>query len=609
MSKINILQPSVFNKIAAGEVVERPASIVKELVENSIDAGATEISVSVVDGGISQIIVSDNGSGIEGDQLVNAFLPHATSKIAFAEDLENVLTLGFRGEALASIASVSEVVMVSRTKDFDAAALIEIVGGEVIRKEETGAPVGTEVRVKNLFFNMPVRYRFLRKPKQEESSVSEIISRLILANPNLAISYSADGRTVYQSNGKGLSEAIYAVYGSSTMQNIIPVKSTRNNIKIEGFVCKPNFAKPNTTYQTIVINGRFVESPLVSRAVSRIYEDYLMKRAYPFFVLHLTMPNENLDVNVHPNKLEVRFRDSQPVFGAVMHAVDDALLENRKSGEDDIQPMRMQATNVRVAPAEKPAESVLGNMVFGTQAATPSLAVQSQPDEVLTEIVLESTQKKADIKEVKPVFNQSVFEGMLKNIDPLAVKIVGKIFNTFIIVEIEDGIYLIDQHAAHERLLYDRLVLALKKGEFSTQPLLVPFVVEVNNTERQFMVGNLHNIERLGFEIEEFGNNSFKVSSIPYHLGALKVGEFFNDVLKDMTTILSLETKDLVADRLAQTACKHAVKGGDDLSKEEIVSLLENVARDKTSLQCPHGRPFVVEISRTEVDKWFKRIL
>jgi len=639
MAKINILEPSVFNKIAAGEVVERPASVVKELVENSIDAGATEIDIEIINGGISLIQVSDNGCGIESGEIVKAFLPHATSKISNANDLENILTLGFRGEALSSIASVSEIILTTKTKEEDSATVIKVNGGTIVEQSQTGAPNGTQIQVKNLFYNIPVRYKFLKKPKQEEMAISEILSRLILANPSIAFKYIADGKIVYQSNGQGLENALYTVYGSKIMDNILPINSSIGDMKITGFICKPTFSKPNTTYQTVIINGRYVSCKLISTAVGRVYDDYLMSRAFPFFVLNINLPIENVDVNVHPNKLEVRFKDQQNIFGAIHHTIDNTLMEYRTNTSQQQNPesVRISAENTTYSNPIKN-EDILSKFIFAQP--TSNFSVQQDNHSALTEIIIEKKVKenqeqlagkeiekinseqiyKDEIKEEtsttktekvtpQPMLQQFLFNGNSKNFDMLAIKIVGKIFNTFIIVEVENKVFIIDQHAAHERILYDKLVSALKKGEFSAQPMLIPYILETNNIEHQFVLDNLDNLEKLGFDIEDFGSNSFKVSTIPHNLPDLQIGVFFNDILKDMNTILIMKTKDLVLDKLAQTACKHAVKGGDDLNKEEISSLLENIATGNVQLQCPHGRPFVIELTRNDLDKWFKRTL
>lgn len=631
MAKINVLPPAVFNKIAAGEVVDRPASIVKELVENSIDAGATNIVVEITNGGISLIEVTDNGCGIEKTEIEKAFLPHATSKIAVADDLDDILTLGFRGEALASVAAVSEVTLVTKTADEQSASQFQVFGGEFGKLTETGAPTGTYIKVANLFYNIPVRQRFLKKPKQEESEVAEIVSRLILANPNIAIKLIADDKTIYNSKGTGLKDAIYAIYGAITLENILPISNEKNDIKIDGFIGKPTFTKPNRTYQTVVVNGRYVVSPLLSAAVARVYEDYMLKRSYPFFVLNIQIAPELVDVNVHPNKKEIKFQDSQAVFGLVLHTVDNALIEsrniqdqNKRASAEVIFPT--SNTNKVAQEDEKPTldldikqEKNLTNITFINQITGQNETIVSENASPLSEIIIE---KAADFQEIpqeneeksaknepKPILEQFIFKDINDELDKQKVKVVGKIFNTFIIVEVEQKVYIIDQHAAHERMLYNGLMESLKRNDTVSQPMFFPYVFDVNTKEQQFIMDNIESIKELGFDIEPFGEKSFKVSSVPYNLPNLSLKEFFEKILEDMNTILNLKTKDMVIDHIAQTACKHAVKGGDDLSTEEIWSLLEDVAGKGVQLQCPHGRPFVIELKRTDIDKWFKRIV
>ncbi len=618
MAKINVLEPEVFNKIAAGEVVERPASVVKELIENSIDAGAKNIDIFIIDGGTSFIQITDDGCGIESGEVRKAFLPHATSKIKDAEDLESILTLGFRGEALASIASVSEVSMITRTESQQTATIINLSGGIVESVKEIGSPVGTQIQVKNLFFNIPVRRKHLKKPKQEESAISDIVARLILANPEIAFTYTVDDKVIYQSSGKGKEDALYSVYGSSMLKNIIPINYRDVEIEVSGFICKPTYSKPNSTYQTIIVNGRYVNSKLISTAIGRVYEDYMMTRAYPFFVLYINMPADQIDVNAHPTKMEVRFYDSQRVFGLLNHIVDETLLNYRNSREVAQEELneRIQAenyltsSNINFADITKKTENIA--------PVIETIVAQNDEDSKLNEIIIErNSQAQSDVikfdntlEKPEPVLQQkSLFDGLSKNLHMLSVNVVGKIFNTFLIVEIEDKVYFIDQHAAHERILYDKLVIDSSRKANAEQPLLLPYILETNNTEYQFIMDNIYTIRSLGFEIEEFGKNAFKVSSIPAVLPNLEIGIYFNDILKDMNTILSLKTNDLIMDYLAQKACKHAVKGGDDLTKEEIVDLLEEIARNEPVLQCPHGRPFAVEVKKYEIDKWFKRVV
>lgn len=625
MSKINILEPAVFNKIAAGEVVERPSSIVKELVENAIDAGSTQISVEVFNGGISKIIVSDNGCGIEKDDIMVAFLPHTTSKIKIAEDLNNITTLGFRGEALASICSVAKVNILTKTKDAVVGNYVKVFGGEVKETGESGAGNGTVVTVEDLFYNVPVRAKFLKKPKQEEGEITSLMARLILSNPNVAIKYIADDEIIYNSQGTGLYDAIFAVYGKNTITNIIPVNSSGFNYELTGYVSKTNFFKPNRTYQTLIINGRYVTDYLVSQAVSRAFEPYMLKQSFPLFVLNLTIPNEELDVNVHPSKKEVRFSNSQQIFGFVYNSVKDAIsqflansvVEEFKTTSTKTE--QITTTPPPSAPMLEQTKRLLDDIKTNATPFVTPTAQDSLKEEAFTpgEILIDKLQNTSFFNEdntlkhfePKPIQQQIISNEVLNNDVELSLKVVGKVFNTFVIVETDDIMYLIDQHAAHERMLYDKLVLSVQQKDVKKQGLLIPYTFDVNTNEYSFINQNITVLNDMGFEIEPFGNNSFKVSTIPAQLADLDIGLFFNGILSDLNTFLVLKTEDILKDRLAQYACKHAVKGGDDLNRDELIALVKKVSTGEMTMQCPHGRPFVVEIKRGQIDKWFKRVL
>lgn len=641
MPKINILSPSVFNKIAAGEVVERPSSIVKELLENSIDAGATRINVEIKTGGISKIVVTDNGCGIDKEDLEIAYLPHTTSKIKEASDLDSITTLGFRGEALASICSVSKVNIVSKTNQSEAAHSIKIHGGELLENVESAGANGTTVVVEDLFYNVPVRAKFLKKPHQEENEITTLMARMILANPNVAIKYIADDKIIYNSQGTGLYDAVFAIYGKNTVTSVIPVNFEEDGYKLSGYVSKTNYFKPNRTYQTLIINGRFVTDYLVSQAVSRAFEPYMLKQCFPLYVLNLDLPIEDLDVNVHPSKMEVRFANTQRVFGFVYNAVKNALNnflsakleeESKDNSQEQTtfikpfkfeeQPKEIEIIKTTIPNEEENASKVLLNEMQETlenpQQNTDSLSDSNSytaGEELIN--TLQNTSffvPHADTQDLnkfepKPIQQQILSDQILENDVELSLKVIGKVFNTFVIVEKDDTMYLVDQHAAHERMLYDKLVDNLKQNTLKKQGLLVPFVFDVNTQEYEFITKNIQTLDGLGFEIEPFGNRSFKVNTVPSDLIDLNIGNFFNEILSDLNTFLVLKTEDVLKDTLAQHACKHAVKGGDDLKKEELVSLIKKVAKGDMTLQCPHGRPFVVEIKRSQLDKWFKRTL
>ncbi len=630
MAKINILKPELFNKISAGEVVEKPASIVKELVENCIDAGATKINIQIYDGGISKIIVSDNGCGIAPEDLETAFLPHATSKILNEDDLYNITTLGFRGEALASIAAVSEVEVISKTENSNGNS-IKISGGKVVAKGEKGSPNGTYICVENLFFNTPARQKFLKKPKKEESDITSLVVKLILANPNVAIKYMADDKIIYTSSGQGLKDAIFAIYGTQTINSIIPIEYESGNFKLSGFLGKTTYFKPNRTYQTIMINNRWVADSIVNVALSQSYESYMMKHCFPFCVINLTLPVSEVDVNVHPSKLEVRFQDSRAVFGFIYHAVTETLFadltkktdEEIESSTPQINLMRPDEVQTQPLSNEQTQDNLGMSILFDTNQNSNILELHSSSDSILNEIVIEkltTSVSKQPLENLqaepeKPIFLPQPIQQQLVNDEIedkdafLSSQIIGKAFNTFIIMEQGDNLFFIDQHAAHERLLFDKFVSQIKNNEVLTQPLLVPYSINVNHQEEQFLNENIEMLSSLGFDIVPFGNLSFKVSAIPSILPNLNVQNFFSNFLANLHNYTQMKSFDLIRDDLAEKACKHAVKGGDDLDKEELIKLVREIGDGNVTMQCPHGRPFLVKFTRKDIDKWFRRIV
>ncbi|MCL2540312.1 MAG: DNA mismatch repair endonuclease MutL [Firmicutes bacterium] len=602
MNKINILEPSVYNRIAAGEVVERPASIVKELVENSLDAGSTKIEIEITGGGIDKIIISDNGVGIAAGDLKRAFLPHATSKIKSADDLGSIATLGFRGEALSSIAAVSTVKMVSKTKASVSAGFIEIDNGEVADSGETGAPDGTRVEVNGLFYKVPARKKFLKTNRQEESEITNVVSRLILANPTVAFTYVTDGKRIFQSSGKSAEDAVVSVYSASAMQSIIPVSGGNNELKLSGFIGKPSFAKSNRTYQTLIINGRYVINYQVSAAAGKAYSDFLMKNQFPFYVLYLTVPHGEVDVNVHPNKLEVRFEDNQRVFGLVLKVIEEALISYSQRNIEALEP-------VIASPASRANErsNPLGRSSINRIASSEEVsgATRNDSNPIIQEIILEAKQKEPEPAKQVSIFETSADKGLTKT----AVKLVGKLYNTFLLVEADNTAYIIDQHAAHERVLFDEFNAQVAAKTVVSQMLLVPYVFNVNHSEAQFLSDNADLLKELGFELAEFGHLSFKVSTVPGSLIDMDIGSFFNGILQSPSNQLAITTKDVLKEKLAQSACKAAVKAGMDLTEDEVLVLINRIKSIGSVLLCPHGRPIAVELSRSQIDKWFKRVL
>lgn len=645
MPNINILDKSIFNRIAAGEVVEKPASVVKELVENSIDAGAKFITIEIVGGGIKKIRVTDDGCGMDKDNLPKAFLPHATSKISCLDDLDKIGTLGFRGEALSSIASVAKITALSKTKNSESGTKIHIEGGEVLEISETGCVDGTSITVEDLFYNVPARAKFLRKPKTEESEITNLISRLILANPKIAIKYVVDGKTVYHSTATNLKDAIYTIYGANAIENLIPVEYTYQNIiSVEGFIGLPSFTKPNRTYQTIIINGRFVNNKTISTAIYNAYEPYIMKSSFPFFVVSVKLPLDKVDVNVHPNKLDVKFENNNLIFGAFYNPISEILLNlstkvrkfetaepteklqkeneevnfsNLKTLSDSdgkqFEPNALNNSNtVTFANIDKDSSNELKDISMlnsnnedlhnsiNSFLNNDSFNFEVQNNTIANDLV--------SIAEKENVFSQSNIFNDVK-VDLNTVKIIGICFNTYIIVENGSSIYFIDQHAGHERLLYDKFKASFEKNDLAVQNLLVPYVLNTNYLESDFINNNLETFKSLGFDIEPFGINSFKVSSVPVLLKDISLYKFFNDVLQDLNKNLNLTKSDILKDYLERSACRSAVKANDILSKNEIEILLNMLNSSNQILLCPHGRPIIIEITSKEIEKWFKRIV
>lgn len=616
MNKIKVLDSSVFNKIAAGEVVEKPASVVKELVENAIDAGANAINIEIYSGGIEKIRVSDNGCGIYPEDIKTAFLPHATSKIFSVENLSNIQTLGFRGEALASIASVSKVCLQSKVKENEFGKKIEVFGGEFQTLTDIGMTNGTIIEISELFYNIPARKKFLRKSKTEESEITNLISRYILSNPTIKFNYYVDDSIVYSSTGKNLEEAIYVVYKKDFLNNLIEVNYEKDNVKISGYISKPTFSKANRTYQTLIINGRYVVNSLISTAVQNCYENYLMKGQFPVYILNFELPYDSLDVNVHPNKLDVKFENTQQIYGLFYSAISLSL--NSFS-----QPKQVVKTSDDVPFSYNERQDILksySNLSSVKSGNSFSLNDSGILGKVLERKINETTLKPTETP-IKPIENatfestvQSTMQQVQKSVQERFVfednyKVIGTCFKTYIFLELNEKLYILDQHACHERLNFDKLTEQVKNKSVSVQTMLLPELVNVNNLEYNFINNNIESFKELGFIIEPFGNDCFKVSGYPYILKGINVNEFFNKVLSNLTALKNLTSEQILRQNLATMACKASVKAGDDLMENDIKLLISKMKENNMTLQCPHGRPAVLEITKTELEKWFKRKL
>ncbi len=617
--KINLLSSKIYNRIAAGEVVERPFSVVKELVENSIDAGAKNIQIEIEGGGISSIKIIDDGFGIEKSELKKALLPHATSKISTLKDLDNITSFGFRGEALASIASVSRISIESKPKNQELGAMICADGGEISGVSECAIPNGTIITVNNLFYNAPVREKFLKSVKSEESEISSTVARFILGNPDISFKYLVDNKVVYQSFGDGFESAMACVYGVETIENCFYINVEKHGIIINGYISKHHFTKGNRSYQTTFVNGRYVQNQTISSAVINAYSSYLMKRQYPFFVLNIILPSEIVDVNVHPNKLDVRFANNQIVYGSIYSVVSKVLdgssealnivvgkSENNKQITEQIAKENVTHNNIEI-------NKKFSSLVFNDSGSNTTKVKSVEFDD---KFVLSKNDNVADIFAENKAFLEKLAQEKAKKEEILQetlcsvkeLRFIGQALNTYLICEDGMDLYFIDQHAAHERILFDKLNLAVKNSEIITQPLLVPYIINVNNQEYDFLIAKITTLNSLGIEISEFGRNAFKVSAIPAFLLDLNIKIFFDDILSDLNQLKTLTVGDLLVEKLAQKACKAAIKSGDKLSDIEIEVLIDKL-KENIGLKCPHGRPVAIKITRMEVDKWFKRIV
>ncbi len=646
---INVLSPRIYNRIAAGEVVEKPASIVKELVENSLDAGATKIRVEISEGGIKKISVSDNGCGIEKSDLPLAFLPHATSKIADVDDLDQISTLGFRGEALASISSVCMVSLSTKTKASETGYFIEANGGEISKISEIARLDGTTVTTQNLFFNTPARAKFLRRPKSEEADITHLMEKFMFARPEIDFVYVVDGKEIYNHSSGALDEVMYLVYGKDVYDNLLMLDYEEDDMKVGGYVVSPKISRPNRTYQTLFVNGRFVENFMVSACVQGAYEPMLMKGRFPIYTIKLSLPYDSVDVNVHPSKKEVKFQDSSKVFGVIRRAVEKALLgsnlvadfqfkqeqewskfdlknddEPRRTGfystlNDKLSEKEGKSFKVSVSSEEEnqkivsPKEyqqsgiDIINMPQFSTMKndekpknTNGRLFFDQSGDSLLNEVEIAVNKKSKEDTPLQPQKEEKFLTNRAEE-----VKIVGVVFKTYIITEFDDSIYVIDQHAMHERQLYDKLKAQVDRNNVTKQDLLLPFHVHLLAKDKEIFEGSLGELKKIGFEFD-FDGKDYVVKTVPFVLSNINLQNFINEILSEDFVGDKTASK-LINEKLCQTACKHAIRAGDSVSNDEILYLIDKM-KDGVAL-CPHGRPIIVKITRKELEKMFKRTL
>lgn len=624
MPKINVLPKSIAELIAAGEVVERPASIVKEAIENSIDAGATHITVEIQRGGITYIRITDNGCGISREDVPKAFLRHATSKIEKAVDLDRISTLGFRGEALAATSAVSRVELFTKTADEDFGTHYKIEGGEELLNEEVGCPDGTTLIVRDLFYNTPARMKFLKKDVSEGTTVSAVVERQALSHPEIAFKLIRDGKQTLSTSGDGkLQSSVYSVLGREISNTLIPVDLTLDGIKVTGLVCKPVSCRASRAYQFTFLNGRYVQSGTVTAACEQAYKNSAMVGKFPVFALCVTVPFETVDVNVHPAKTQVRFSDEKRVFTAVYNAVKNAILSGDTRPEIAVTPpkknntfLHMTAEEYRQTAVKLPTQEKSEPIKDVSSAKTEPIRLNSdktpfflreefKPNVPVKKTVVDIV-KEEPIKEIpKAEQSQQEVETVEKEYSPKEeIKLIGEAFNTFIAAQKGDSIFLIDKHAAHERILFNKLKSTHK---IETQSLLIPVTVKLIGDEYSAVTANLSLLADYGFEIEDFGNESVMVRAIPAMLEREDAESIVTEAADSLARRGSIQLEK-IDDILHTVACKAAIKAGYITSDTEKLSLAVKVLNDNDVMYCPHGRPVAFEIKKSQLEKYFGRI-
>ena len=687
MGKIALLDKNTIDKIAAGEVVERPASVVKELTENAIDAGATMITVELKEGGSGLIRITDNGSGIAADDVKTAFLRHSTSKIRTVEDLLTAGSLGFRGEALSSISAVAQVELITKTKDAFVGTRYQIDGGVEQTMEDAGCPDGTTFLIRNLFYNVPARRKFLKSAMSEAGLCSELMQRMALSRPEIAYKFINNGKIVLQTAGNGnLKEVIYQIYGREITANLLEVNHIEESagISVRGFIGKPVVSRGNRNYENYFINGRYIKSSVVSKAIEEAYRSYMMQHKYPFTALHISMDTAMIDVNVHPTKLEVRFSDSEAVYYAVYHGVRDALagknmipqvgfgkeekttkveLPKRETRPEQFESVRIaQQTafveNKPVEPTKTAVAKPVTESVLREEKAPYKVERYDRETDNSTKVESESkgsfaedllsfqeksepqerkvTEEKAsdetvqetkpdiepelNVQEVKieepnpqkqPVYVQEQIElpNLLSEENKKEYRIVGQLFATYWLIEMDGQLFMIDQHAAHEKILFEQTMKRIREKEMLTQQIVPPYIASLSLREEEVLQAQAEVLRRLGFEFEHFGGRDYKVTGVPADLCGLTGGELFMQLLDELVAEKLHGNPEVLVEKVASMSCKAAVKGNMVLSETEAKAMIDLLLTLDNPYHCPHGRPTTISMTKQEIEKKFKRIV
>ena len=664
MGIIKELDQGTINQIAAGEVVERPSSIVKELLENSIDAGATRISVEIEEGGTKSIRITDNGKGINKEDIRIAFLRHTTSKIKTAMDLLTVSSLGFRGEALSSIAAVCQVELLTRTADAMEGIRYRIEGGKEVGFEEIGIPVGTTFIVNNIFFNTPARRKFLRTAQTEAGYVSDIIEKIALSHPEIAISFKSNGKIKIHTSGNGnLKDVIYSIYGREITENILEINEENDFMKISGYIGKAIISKGNRTFENYFINGRYIKSNIISKAIEDGYKFILMQHKYPFTVIDFTIKPEYLDVNVHPSKMELRFRKSESIYPMISECINDALIEKpniidvtfeknvekseqikyipepfENKRQDIVNSINNNLSNDNSSNAkydfynfgEGPKESdnlenynlnndlnTGFNSSLNSNLTTGANQLNMTPSEFGNNTLQEDVNYNATANSISNITNNKMvqrelteeYDNFLSEVAKPKHKIIGQVFDTYWIVEYNDKMYIIDQHAAHEKVMFESLMNKLENKEISSQMINPPIILSLSMSESQLLEKYLENFKNIGFQIEPFGGQDYAVRAVPSDLYTLDSEDVLMGIVDNLSNETGKMVPDIINEKIASMSCKAAVKGNSKLSYEEADKLIEQLLQLDNPYNCPHGRPTIISMSKYELEKKFKRII
>ena len=673
MKEIAVLDQSTIDKIAAGEVIERPASVVKELVENAVDAGANAITVEIRDGGTSFIRITDNGEGIDASQVPLAFLRHATSKIRHVEDLFSVSSLGFRGEALSSIAAVCQVELITKTAGSLTGIRYVIEGGKEQSLEEIGAPEGTTFLVHNIFYNTPARRKFLKSAMTEAGYISDLIERMALSHPEIAFKFINNNQTRMFTSGNGnLKDIIYGIYGREIASNLCEIHAECAFAKLDGFIGKPVISRGNRNMENMFINGRYIKSAIIYRAIEDGYQNFMMQHKYPFTALHLTIEGDLLDINVHPTKMELRFSDNEGVYRFVTNAVREALTHRemiprvapgreekrtepgpakaavpadipepfeknrisqvreelpylKQDPERFAEPVREGFKGVLKAPksaAVKP--ETKQNVTEIQEEAAPEKPLEGKQEvkaEVRTEARQEGSQEisketcKSQAEQEENVQTPSgvqmdLFDAKLLSRDSVKEhKIIGQLFDTYWLVQFRDSLYIIDQHAAHEKVLFERTMKTLKTRQYTSQQLCPPLVLSLSMQEEALLKEYMENFTQIGFEIEPFGGSDYSIRAVPDNLCGIAEKDLFLEMLDSLADQTGKIAENLVNERIASMSCKAAVKGNHKMSVPEIHALIDELLSLENPYNCPHGRPTIISMTKYELEKKFKRIV